>query len=76
MASSAKRSSANSPPQGSSSKGNVVQTATGVQQDIREIIFAGINGRQFSAAIVAEKDGVVAGIVRLQAALAEAGIER
>jgi len=37
-----------------------VQTAARVQQDIREIIFAGINGRQFSASIVAERDGVVA----------------
>jgi nicotinate-nucleotide pyrophosphorylase (carboxylating) len=51
-----------------------VQTAATVQQDIREIIFAGINGRQFSAGIVAERDGVVSGIARLQAALAEAGI--
>jgi nicotinate-nucleotide pyrophosphorylase (carboxylating) len=51
-----------------------VQTAATVRQDIREIIFAGINGRRFSAEIVAERDGVVAGIVRLQAALAEAGI--
>ncbi len=52
----------------------IVQTAVGVQQDIREIIFAGIHGRQFSAGIVAERDGVVAGIARLKAALAEAGI--
>lgn len=51
-----------------------MQTAARAQQDIREIIFAGINGRQFSAGIVVERDGVVAGIVRLQAALAEAGI--
>ena len=51
-----------------------MQTAARVQQDIREIIFAGIDGRQFSAGIVAEGDGVVAGISRLKAALAEAGI--
>jgi nicotinate-nucleotide pyrophosphorylase (carboxylating) len=53
---------------------NVVQTAVKVQPDIREIIFAGMNGRQFSAEIVAERDGIVAGIARLRAALAEAGI--
>jgi nicotinate-nucleotide pyrophosphorylase (carboxylating) len=45
-----------------------------MQPDIREIIFAGIHGRQFNAGIVVERNGVVAGIVRLEAALAEAGI--
>jgi nicotinate-nucleotide pyrophosphorylase (carboxylating) len=51
-----------------------VQTAASMQPDIREIIFAGIHGRQFNAGIVVERNGVVAGIVRLEAALAEAGI--
>jgi len=51
-----------------------VQTAASMQTDIREIIFAGIGGRQFNAGIVVERNGVVAGIARLEAALAEAGI--
>lgn len=51
-----------------------MQTAASMQPDIREIIFAGIHGRQFNAGIVVERNGVVAGIVRLEAALAEAGI--
>lgn len=51
-----------------------MQTAASMQTDIREIIFAGIGGRQFNAGIVVERNGVVAGIARLEAALAEAGI--
>ncbi len=51
-----------------------MQTAASMQTDIREIIFAGIHGRQFDAGIVVERGGVVAGIARLEAALAEAGI--
>ena len=51
-----------------------MQTAASMQTDIREIIFAGIGGRQFNAGIVVERNGVVAGIVRREAALAEAGI--
>jgi nicotinate-nucleotide pyrophosphorylase (carboxylating) len=45
-----------------------------MQQDVREIIFSGISGRQFSAEIVAEREGVLCGVARLPAALSEINI--
>jgi len=48
-----------------------VSTAVQTQpQDLRDIIFSNISGRQYSATLTVERDGVIAGGQRLQAALA------
>lgn len=52
-----------------------MQAAPHTQQDIRDLIFAGIKDRIYNAQIIAERDGVISGTSRLQAFLAETGIK-
>lgn len=44
------------------------------EQDIRDVIFATIGNRQYDAHLVTERQGVIAGVKRLQAFLTENGI--
>jgi nicotinate-nucleotide pyrophosphorylase (carboxylating) len=46
-----------------------------MQRDVREIIFSGLTGRQFSAEIIAEQEGVLCGAARLQAAFNEINLQ-
>jgi nicotinate-nucleotide pyrophosphorylase (carboxylating) len=45
------------------------------QPDIRDEIFASISHQQHIADIIAERDGIISGVVRLKAALQEAGVK-
>lgn len=47
-----------------------MQPAPSIHQDIRDIIFAGIGDRMFTARIIAEGDGIVSGAGRLRELLA------
>ncbi|MGA2991741.1 MAG: hypothetical protein ABSD88_14795 [Candidatus Korobacteraceae bacterium] len=51
-----------------------MQTAN-MQRDVREIIFSGLTGREFTAEILADGEGILCGVARLRAALAEAEIK-
>ncbi|MDR3592010.1 MAG: hypothetical protein P4N41_20330 [Negativicutes bacterium] len=52
-----------------------MQPAPGMQQDIRDIIFAGISDHLFNARIIAEHDGIVSGAARLRDLLATQGVK-
>lgn len=52
-----------------------MQAGAMIQQDIRDIIFAAINEKQFTAHLLTEGAGVIAGVKRLQAFLAENKID-
>lgn len=48
-----------------------MQAGAIVQQDIRDIIFAAISERQYTAHLITERQGVIAGVKRLQTFLAD-----
>ena len=52
-----------------------MQAAVSMQQDVRETIFSGINGRRFCAEIVVEGEGILCGVSRLESALQEANVK-
>lgn len=51
------------------------QNGAVIAEDIRDIIFASVRDRAYTAHIIVEHDGIVAGIKRLDAFLADQGIE-
>jgi nicotinate-nucleotide pyrophosphorylase (carboxylating) len=51
-----------------------MQATADIQQDIRDIIFASISDKRYTASLVAENHGIISGIKRLQAFFADWGI--
>ena len=52
-----------------------VSAVTVMEKDIRDVIFAPVSSRLFEAGIIAERDGIVAGVSRLKKSLEDAGIQ-